>query len=404
MPRITDNGSDLNSGPASRRGGTRGRVGIFWKINVRAATVLILAAMAFSASSCGGGGSQMSVTWEDDPIVPGFSLAEVNIGDPFSAAQAVHGEPEEHRKDGGYHFAYYGRLIPEGSLDAPGTWHLVITAYDNGNGYLDGDDEIGAVEVSAPYTGKTAGGVGIGSSAEEVEAEFGPCQSVTADEEESGDGGISADEEESGDGELRVFSYTSRGVDFLISDKEGVIMVMVTAYGGLRNVEDTGSDTEPTDGLFGARQAAPVIPGQTLADINVGDEYRSVKEKYGSPDSSGFTTEELVFATYTGGSGPWKLNVYCEDKDQSNTLGDFDIVVSISVRAPYAGKTPKGTAIGSPQSAVIAEFGAPERQTILKHQGEETIIMEYNSKGIVFALNAVTSTVVEIDVNRPLSP
>ena len=135
----------------------------------------------------------------------------------------------------------------------------------------------------------------------------------------------------------------------------------------------------------------------------MGDEFQSVEKKFGSPDNTGFTTEGLVYATYTGGYGTWKLNVYMEDKDQNDSLGDFDIVVSISVRLPYEGKTPQGVGIGSPSTAVSTEFGPPERQTVAMYQGEELTIMEYNSQGIVFAANSASGQIVEIDVNRPLT-
>jgi hypothetical protein len=350
---------------------------------------LILPSILLAA--CGNGGGEPA-SWERDPIVPGYSMAEVNVGDPFSAVQSVHGDPEDHRKDGGYQFAYYGRTQEGGNIDDPGAWRLVITLYDNnGNGYLDPDDEVGSIEVSAPYGGKTSGGVGIGSTPQEVEDEFGPCKNITPSEEP-------------GEKELKLYSYAERGVEFLVSDRGGVITVVVSAYGGLRSLEKEGGGKEAQGGLFGIYQNAPIVPAQTVAGINVGDEFRSVKEKYGSPDSSGSTTEGLVYATYTGGYGTWKLNIYMEDKDKSNSLGDFDTVVSISVRHPYAGKTPKGVGLGSPQDAVVKEFGPPERQSTLQHQGEETTILEYNTKGIVFALKTPTAEVVEIDVNRPLTP
>jgi hypothetical protein len=139
-----------------------------------------------------------------------------------------------------------------------------------------------------------------------------------------------------------------------------------------------------------------------MAGINIDDDFATVEEKYGSPDSAGFTTEGLVYATYTGGYGAWKLNVYLEDKDQNDSLGDYDTVVSVGVRSPYTGTTAGGVGIGSPQSAVITEFGAPERENDVSHLGEESKILEYNTKGIVFAVKASTGEVVEIDVNRPL--
>lgn len=383
-------GAEPGKSPQGRRYG--------WSVEMKAKvsrgigtalTATALAALCASTAACGGGEALSS--WERDPIVPGYSLAEVNIGDPFSAVQAVHGDPDEHRKDGGYLYAYYGRTREGGAIDDPASWRLVVTLYDGGNGYLDAGDEVGGIEVSPPYYGLTSGGVGMGSTPAEVEGEFGPCASITPSEGAGGEG-------------LRQYSYAERGVEFLLSDRDGVVTVMVTAYGGLRPVEGEGGEEDAQGGLFGIYQAAPIVPGQTIAGINIGDEFRSVKEKYGGPDSSGFTTEGLVFATYTGGYGGWKLSVYLEDKDQNDSLGDFDTVVSISVRLPYAGKTPKGVGIGSPQADVLKEFGPPERQSTLQHLGEETNILEYNTKGIVFATRAPSGDVVEIDVNRPYTP
>ena len=79
-------------------------------------------------------------------------------------------------------------------------------------------------------------------------------------------------------------------------------------------------------------------------------------------------------------------------------------MVSISVRFPYAGKTPKGVGIASSSADVLTEFGPPQAQNDVKHQGEELTIMEYNSMGIVFAAKTATGEIVEIDVNLPLAP
>lgn len=351
-------------------------------------SVLALLMLGFLLASCGGEEIE-EASWERDPIVPGYSMAEINIGDPFSAAQSVHGDPDENRREGGYIYAYYGRSVEGGSIDDPGSWHLVVTLYDNGNGYLDADDEVGAIEVSAPYTGRTSGDIGLGSSRGELEEEFGEAESVSETVGPEGE-------------RLELYSYQERGVEFLLSGREGVITVIVTAYGGLLPVEESEESEEAEGGLFGDYGSAPIVPGQTAAGIVIGEEFASVKGKFGSPDSSGFTTEGFVYATYTGGYGPWKLNIYLEDRDQGDSLDDYDTVVSVSVRSPYAGKTAGGTGIGSLEAEVLAEFGPAENENTLRHQGEETKILEYNSRGIVFAVNVSNSQVVEIDVNLPL--
>jgi hypothetical protein len=361
------------------------------RANPLAAFPLYAALLLFTVTlaACGGGGEDTS-TWEYDPIVPGYSMADVNIADPFSAVQEIHGDPEQKLNDGGYIYAYYGRTREGGKIDDPASWRMVVTLYDDGNGYLDAADEVGSIEVSATYYGLTSGGVGIGSSPGDVEGEFGSCENIT--ETQGPDGGS-----------LQQYSYIQKGIDFLISPRDGVITVIVSAYGGLRPVGDGDGGDDAQGGLFGVYGSAPILPGQTVAGINVGDEFRTVKDKYGGPDSTGFTTEGLVYATYTGGYGPWKLNVYLEDKDNNNSLGDFDTVVSISVRHPYAGKTPKGVGIASSTADALTEFGPPERQSEVMHQGEALTIIEYNSKGIVFAAKAASGEIVEIDVNLPLA-
>ncbi|MEW6554152.1 MAG: hypothetical protein AB1384_07695 [Actinomycetota bacterium] len=357
-----------------------------------AVSIALCAALLLTAavvSSCGG--EEAVRGWDSDPIVPGYSMAEVSIGDPFSAVQEVHGDPAEKLKDGGYLYAYYERTREDGKIDDPASWRLVVTLYDNGNGYLDGADEVGSIEVSAPYSGLTSGGVGIGSSPGDIEREFGPCENISEIQRPDGN-------------RMKLYSYVERGVDFLVLPPQGAITVVVYAYGGLRPVEEEGDDDDAQGGLFGIYGNAPIVAGQTAAGIIMGDEFRAVKEKYGAPDSTGFTTEGLVYATYTGGYGPWKLNLYLEDTDGNNTLGDFDVVVSISVRYPYMGLTPKGVGISSSTAGAVAEFGPPEKQSEVEQQGERLTILEYNSKGIVFAARAGTGEIVEIDVNRPLAP
>lgn len=351
--------------------------------------LFLCALPVFCAAGCGRR-VNTAASWERDPIVPGYSVADIEIGSTFSAVQEIHGDPEEYRRDGSYLYAYYGRTRREGKMDDPVSWRLVVTLYDQGNGDLDPEDEVGAVEVSSPYMGRTSGGTGIGSTLDQVEGEFGPCRNISTTTSPEGE-------------DLFLYSYSDRGVEFLISERDGVLTVVVTAYGGLRPVEEKSEAGRGEEGLFGSRLTDPIIPGQFAAGISIGSDFHSVKELYGPPNSEGYTTEGLVYATYTGGYGTWKLTVYLEDLDKGKSLDDFDTVVSICLRHPYAGRTPKGVGIGSPQADVIKEFGGPERQTTTVHQGEQTTILEYNTKGIVFAVKTITGEVMEIDVNRPLT-
>lgn len=354
---------------------------------------LLLLTLALSALALPGcrKGSEYLAGWQGDPIVPGYSAADIEIGSTFSAVLEVHGEPDDHRREGGYICAYYHRTREGGRIDDPASWLLVVTLYDQGNGYLDPEDEVGAIEVSEPYEGRTSGGVGIGSAVAEVEGEFGPCPSVSITPSK-------------GEGELLLYSYVDRGVEFLVSPEKGVLTVVVTAYRGLRPFKEKSEEGTGEEGVFGSHRADPILPGQSAAGITVGSDFRSVKELYGPPNSEGHTTEGLVYATYTWGYGSWKLTVYLEDRDQGKGLDDYDTVVSICLRHPYAGRTPRGVGIGSSQAEVIKEFGPPERQTTGPHQGEQVTVLEYNTKGIVFAVRAQNGEVMEIDVNRPLSP
>lgn len=142
------------------------------------------------------------------------------------------------------------------------------------------------------------------------------------------------------------------------------------------------------------------MPGSSCAGINIGDNFLWVKDLYGLPNLSGSLGEGLVFASYTGGTGSWKLNLYLEDTDGDRKPGDYDVVISVGVRSPYAGKTPKGTGIGSRQGDVSKEFGPPEFEDKRIIGGESINIWQYPKKGIVFAINASSGEVVEIDVNR----
>ncbi len=324
---------------------------------------------------------------EHAPIVPGFSLAGIDIDSGFSTVREIYGEPEAKIYEGGYLHLYYGRLKQEVERDFPGAWHLVLILYDNGNGELDDSDRVGQIEVSEPYYGTTLKQNGLGSSPRDLEDEFGECSSVSR--------------LDMGSAIFLNYAYSRVGVEFLVEEASGqVITVVVTAQGGLKPAAFSDGNLQVSTGdVFLVTGREPILPGVSAAGIKVGDLYSRVKEIYGLPNQTG-SNDELVYASYTGGSGGWKLTVYMEDTDKNRRPGDFDIVLSINLRYPYAGKTPRGVGIGSTSMDVSREFGAPSIKERTTMGGPIIQIWQYPEKGIVFAIDEETSRVVEIDVNR----
>lgn len=330
---------------------------------------------------------------ESDPLVPGYSAAGINIGADYSAVKALYGEPEYTQAQEGYLTIFYQ---PTGRYDAlvpgderPAAWHLVFILNDEPrDGIADDGDTVASIEVAEPYLGKTAGGVGLGSDRPAMEEEFGPPEQATVLETENPDAVIT------------TCFYPARGADFLVEENGGVIMVVITARGGLKP-QVISPDTTPSNpgGLAGPSFSAPVVPGAQLAGISMGAYYPQVKSLYGSPDAQG-SADGYVTAAYTGGSGNWKLYVYFEDLEKDGKLGDYDTVISINVTAPYTGKTAKGNGIGSKQASVDKEFGTPLLKYSNFRLGTEMQVWEYTTQGIVFAFDAATGAVVEIDVNR----
>ena len=330
---------------------------------------------------------------ESDPLVPGYSAAGISIGADYAAVKALYGEPEYMQTQEGYITIYfqptgrYDSLVP--GDERPAAWHLVFILYDETrDGIADDGDSVASIEVAEPYLGKTAGGVGLGSDRSAMEEEFGPPEQSTVLQTQNPDAVIT------------TCFYPARGADFLVEENAGVIMVLITATGGLKP-QVISPDTTPLNpgGINGPSFSAPVIPGAQLAGISMGAYYQQVKGLYGSPDAQG-SADGYVTAAYTGGSGSWKLYVYFEDLEKDGKLSDYDTVVSINVTAPYAGKTAKGNGIGSKQAGVDKEFGAPLLRYSNFRLGKEMQVWEYTTKGIVFAFDAASGAAVEIDVNR----
>ncbi len=359
------------------------RKNLFWK-----ATVSVLAALVVTAAGCGGGEPDHAGDPDYAPIVPGYSLAGLDIDATFATAREAYGDPEVSEYRDGYIYSYFLRLNDTGKRDDPETWHLVVVFHDNGNFELDDADTIGQIEVSAPYYGTTSGGNSMESTPEELIGEFGQF-----------DG--SSETEYNGQAYI-AYTFSKRGVEFLEAKKDGrVVTMVVTPIGGLKPATGMGKQYAVASGdIFKVTGTEPIVAGTSLAGISIGDNYVWVKDNYGLPNLTGFMGEGLVSATYTGGTGGWKLNVYLQDQDLDEKPSDYDTVISVAVRSPYAGKTAKGVGIGSKQADVSKEFGPAEILDEGNMGGESAIIWQYPSKGIVFAMDAATGLVVEVDVNK----
>lgn len=351
------------------------------------ALLAVLVAAIFFPWGCSGRG-QGHPAWLDDPIVPGYSAALVDIGERYSSIARDHGEPEEVRGEGKLHHLFYGRIDPS-SQAGPATWTLVIVLKDDGDGVLDGEDAVASLEISGDYRGRTPEDLGLGSGQEEIEARLGPPEASSTSLGEEGE-------------ELRLLSYPSRGIDFLVSPSRGTITVIVTPPGGLEPIVEEAQAPAAGD-PFGPCSQEPVVPGHSLAGITLGEDLAAVRNRLGEPGNWGSTGEGLLYLAYTQGNGPWRMALYLEDSDGNGKPSAPDRVVSICVREPYSGKTKGGVGIGSPRARVLSEFGRADLEYRSQHLGEETIFMEYHRRGMIFAVNALSGLVVEIDVVRPVT-
>jgi hypothetical protein len=358
--------------------------------NVVLALALVVLAPALACTPGCGRRSPDTSGPEYAPIVPGYALAGVDMETPFREVRQRMGEPDEHYYQSGYIHAFYGRLKERASLDDPEAWHFVLTFLDDGDRELGDDDAVGQVEAGAPYHGTTVNGNGLESTPQDFVNELGEY-----------DGASRA---EYGDATYVTYTFARRGFGLVAREEEGgqrIVTLIVTPHGGLKPAREKGKEYEEAVGdIFRDTGNEPVLAGASCAGIDIGDNFLWVKDLYGLPNLSGSLGEGLCYASYTGGTGGWKLNIYLEDTDGDRAPGDFDPVISIGVRAPYAGRTPKGTGIGSRQTDVTKEFGPPEFEEKRNIGGDTINIWQYQTKGIVFAVNAATGEVVEIDVNR----
>lgn len=356
---------------------------------VRVGIALALAALIVTGAGCGGNDElERRKAPEYAPIVPGYSLAKLDIDAPYSSVRGVYGDPDEYVYKDGYIYAYYQRINEDAARDDPEAWHLVVVLNDNGNRDLDDQDSVGQIEVSDPYYGTTSGGNGLGSTPQELLDELGQFDGSSVAKFYGKP--------------YRSYTFSRRGFEFMEAEEDQrVVTLVVTPMGGLKPAQSSGKQYVESNGdVFKATRNEPVVPGSSLAAINIGDNFLWVKDLYGLPNLTGNLGEGLISASYTGDMGGWKLNIYLADTDQDEKPSDYDSVISIAVRAPYEGKTPKGVTIGSKKADVTREFGPPEIEESGSMGGEAVLIWQYTSRGIVFAINATTGEVLEIDVNK----
>ncbi len=348
-----------------------------------------VAAALLLAAGCGKRAPDTSGP-EYAPVVPGYALAGIDLDSSFSEVRQRLGEPEHHYFEGGYIYAFFGKLKERADPGDPEGWHFVLVLLDDGDRELGDSDRVGQIEASAPYFGTTVHGNGMESAPQDFVNELGEY-----------DGASRADH--NGTAYL-TYTFSRRGFGLVAREEGGearIVTLIVMPHGGLKPAREKGKEYEEAVGdIFRSTGSEPVVPGTACAGIDIGDNFLWVKELYGLPNLAGSLGEGLVYASYTGGMGSWKLNLYLEDTDGDRVPGDFDVVISIGVRAPYAGKTAKGTGIGSRQADVIREFGPPEYEERRNIGSEVVNIWTYPSKGIVFSIDAATGSVMEINVNR----
>lgn len=352
-------------------------------------SIFIVLPVLLISSGCGKDGEEVS-TPLTEPIVPGYSLAGLLIGESFAAVEEKLGAADSREAMPGYIVLLYsiGQEPHEenGNMQAP---NLRVTFYDHNHDQTIADNElVGKIEVTMPYTGITYEGNGIGSTPEQIQEEFGEIEDPLASDPE---------------GIFKFYSYTEQGIEFALDkENERAFSVSVFERGGLKPVpipEYADGNGAEGDGIFRGFESEPVLAGTSVAGIAIDSSYSEVIQVLGEADEIR-TSPGFIELAYTGGYGNWKCMVTLLDNDNDRQPGEFDTVVSIAVKFPYQGTTPGGVGIGSNASLVSSEFGDPsaKRQEVI--EGKKGEVWEYPNRGIVFAVESSSNTVVEINVNK----
>lgn len=89
-------------------------------------------------------------------IIPGNRAAGIHLGDPFDTVIALYGQP-----------------------DGPLGQNRQFTYRDIGiSGFVDNSNNVKSIFIRRPNKSKTPGGIGVGSTLKQVEAEFGPAEEI----------------------------------------------------------------------------------------------------------------------------------------------------------------------------------------------------------------------------------
>ena len=89
-------------------------------------------------------------------IIPGNRAAGIHLGDPFNAVIALYGKPD----------------------DPIGRNRLFIYRDIGISGFVDNSRNVDDLFIQRPNKSKTPGGIGVGSTLKQVEAEFGPAEEI----------------------------------------------------------------------------------------------------------------------------------------------------------------------------------------------------------------------------------
>ena len=99
-----------------------------------------------------------------------------------------------------------------------------------------------------------------------------------------------------------------------------------------------------------------IIPAQGLTDIKIGDPAQKALDIYGStmPSYGSLGSQYTHFLIYVNAG----VTIYCEQTTQATFNAQMKIK-SITLSAPFKGKTAKDIGIGSTKTAVKAAYGEP---------------------------------------------
>lgn len=120
-------------------------------------------------------------------IIPGNRAAGIHLGDPFNTVIALYGKQDDPIDRSGF-FAYWDDNIGL-------------------SGFVDDDNTVRSLFIQRPNKSKTPGGIGVGSTLKQVQAEFGPAEEIK-------------------DGQKKHW-YWARGIQFTYDDESKVESIYI---------------------------------------------------------------------------------------------------------------------------------------------------------------------------------